>query len=161
MPDRPWAEQEPPEPTPEEWIYGGIRIAQGGAKAHAWLPVGQDPDVELLYPAKRSAALDGAVGSVYTVRVVRHDNGRITKYADHTYLRRHDDADVRARLETRHRLATVELDRRRMEASDKRVSELDAVLAPLLEVAARVGPFDRDAFTVMVLARLNRTWGRK
>ena len=79
MPDRPWAEQEPPEPTPEEWIYGGIRIAQGGAKAHAWLPVGQDPDVELLYPAKRSGGRVGAGGSGVTVRGVRHDNGRRDK----------------------------------------------------------------------------------
>ena len=68
-----------PEPAPEVWTYGGVRVGQGGKRVHAWLDTSGE---ELLF-SRTGARM--AVGSQYTVSVSRHV---IHHTARHPRLRR-------------------------------------------------------------------------
>jgi len=140
-----------PEPIEERWVFGGSRIGTGGKRIHAWVPEGTAvEDAVFFSPSK---GMSPAVGSIYAVQV-RRVGKRVTRFGDPVYLKRSDDEALRGELELAHRLAEVELSRRKQEANDKRATALDEAMAPLLELARTVSPFDRDAFLVMVIRRV-------
>jgi hypothetical protein len=140
------------EPVAEIWVFAGTRVGQGGRRVHAWLPVGTDN--ELWFKAQGSHS----VGSEYTVRVTRHDNGSITKYGTPEYLGRHSDEVVRAKLDTAHRAAETRLRLLALERNDKRHNALDAALEPVCDLIRSASTADRDAILTYVLRRLSRAW---
>lgn len=153
-----------PEPVEELWTFGGVRVGSGNKKVYAWFPAGVTTEKEaLIYPAGKGPM--PAVGGVYRIRVSRTervDKGKTiavtSKYADHRFERRSDDDELRARLELAHRMAETELAAFKREGDAKRDSALTDAMAPLLALAESVGPFDRDAFAVLVLRKLHTVW---
>ena len=148
-----------PEPVVELWTFAGTRVSGSGKKVHAWLPPeATNPDGLLWFPPTKGVA--PAVGAIYRVRAVRSGD-RVTKYGDHSYVERNPDDGLRAALEVAHRCAQTELAAKRMEANDKRSSALDEVMAPRLDRARGVGPFEQAAVLVMVMRRINAVWGKR
>jgi hypothetical protein len=141
-----------PEPAAETWTYGGIRAGKDGKRRHAWL----DPDGEELLFA--SAGGRPAIGSLYSARVTRGDDG-ITLHGTPEYTGSHADQAVRQALWTAHALAQTRLETLRAERDAARRSALDEALAPLLELAAplRTGA-QRDALAAYVLRRIHEAW---
>jgi hypothetical protein len=140
------------EPTEEIWTFGGTRIDAKGHRAHVWVPLGGE---DVLWFKPRGSY---TVGSDYTVQVVRHPDGRLTKYGTGTYHGRHGNDAVRARLEASHRAAETQLRLAALERNDKRHSALDAALDPLCELIKSASMADRDAILAYVIRRLSRAW---
>ncbi|GAB3459142.1 hypothetical protein [Actinophytocola sediminis] len=147
-----------PDPVEETWLFAGTRIGRSGKRIHAWLPLPNDDlDNELYFgPTGRPA-----VGSEYTVKVTRHQEGetaRITLHGNPVYQRQHDDEELRARVEARHRAAETTLRRDQMERSDKRASALEETLEPLVKISSELRATDRDAFLAYVIRKITRPW---
>ena len=141
-----------PEPAAETWTYGGIRAGKDGKRRHAWLDPGGE---ELLFA---SAGGRPAIGSLYTARVTRGDDG-ITLHGTPEYTGSQADQAARRALWTAHTLAQTRLETLRAERDAARRSALDEALAPLLELAAplRTGA-QRDALAAYVLRRIHEAW---
>lgn len=156
------------EAVEELWVFGGTRVA-ARKKSYAWFTLdATDEKDSLEYAAPtKNAGPTPVVGGVYRVRVVRStrvEKGKTiavtSKYRDHAYVDRHEDRELVARLELAHRLAETELAAYRRETDAKRDSALAEAMEPLLTLATTVGPFDRDAFAVLVLRKLHSVWWR-
>lgn len=152
-----------PQIAEETWIFGGTRIDKGGTKVHAWVPAGGagDPDGELWFKAKGSYA----VGAAYTVRVSRTEI-TTTKHGAPVFLSGAGaltgwTPEALARLNADHSAAETRLRLAALERNVKRSSELDAALAPLLDIAGRMTAPDRSAFVAYVTTRLVSAWGRR
>jgi hypothetical protein len=141
-----------PEPVEEIWTFGGNRVDAKGRKAHVWVPANTE---ELLWFKANGSYV---VGCDYTLRVVRHPDGNITKYGTGTYHGQHGDDALRAKLEAAHRAAETRLRLAAMERNAKRHSALDEALQPLLNIITQASPMDRDAILAYVLRRLSRAW---
>lgn len=120
----------------ERWVYGGLRLGDGGYKCHAWSVEGSD--MEPLFGHKRAGLW--AVSGIYTVTVTR-DDGTVYLHDPQSacFAGRVDDQTERECLEaadlaTRTHLAAVAFERKA-----KADPALDQALAPLLAVAARLG----------------------
>ncbi len=87
-----------PEPVTETWTYGGIRAGKDGKKWHAWA----DPAGEAHWFARTGSRM--AVGSHYTARVTRRDDG-ITLHGTPGYAGTQAGQETRAALWTEHTLA--------------------------------------------------------
>ena len=144
-----------PEPATETRTYGGVRVAKGGTRLHAWL----DADGEELLFSRAGARM--AVGSQYTVRVVRHD-GTITLHGAPGYAGSAADEATRRAVWAEHTVAQTRLEMIRAERSAARRSALDEALAPLLQVAAPLRTsIERDALAAYVLRKLHNAWNPK
>jgi hypothetical protein len=122
-----------PEPATETWTYGGVRVGKGGKRLHAWL----DADgVELLF-SRVGARM--AVGSQYTVRVLRQD-GIITLHGTPGYAGSAVDEATRRAVWAEHTVAQTRLEMIRAERSAARSSALDEALAPLWSWLPRCAP---------------------
>ena len=120
-----------PEPVAETWTYGGIRADKDGKKWHAWA----DPAGEEHWFA-RTGGGRMAVGSHYTVRVTRRDDGGITLHGTPEYAGSQAGRETRAALWTEHTLAQTRVEILRAERDAGRRNALDEAIAPLLELAA-------------------------
>jgi hypothetical protein len=132
-----------PEPAAETWTYGGIRAGKDGKRRHAWLDPGGE---ELLFA---SAGGRPAIGSLYTARVTRGDDG-ITLHGTPEYTGSQAGPAAHQALWTAPTLAQTRLETLRA---------LDEALAPLLELAAplRTGA-QRDALAAYVLRKIHEAW---
>ena len=98
-----------PEPVTETWTYGGIRADKDGKKWHAWV----DPVGEEHWFAKTGGRM--AVGSRYTARVTRRDDGGISLRGTPEYAGSQADRETRAALWTAHTLAQTRIESLRAE----------------------------------------------
>jgi hypothetical protein len=143
-----------PGPAAETWAYGGIRADKAGKRWHAWLDAaGQE------HWFARTGGSRMAVGSHYTLRVTRRDDGAITLHGTPEYARSQADEATRRTLWTEHTLAQTRIESLRAERDAARRSALDEAIAPLLELAAplRTGA-QRDALAAYVIRKLHSTW---
>jgi hypothetical protein len=123
-----------PAPSPERWIYGGLRLLDD-KKVHAWLPEltqGQPLGGELLYQHKGS----WVVGGVYQAMVSRFEKLVRLHGSPGPWQQRLDDAATVGRLElldrqSRDALALIALERKA--AKDPALAK---AMQPLLEIAA-------------------------
>lgn len=129
----------------EIWTCLGQRLGRSGKVSYVW----QDADGKELWFSK----LKGTAGGIYEVEAERKPEG-ITVSQAVKYLHRHADADV-IRLEDQ--AAAKEIERSRLEKSDKRIDELDKAIQPLLEVANRTKSYaGRQALIEYVTRRILR-----
>ena len=142
-----------PEPVTETWTYGGIRADKDGKKWHAWA----DPAGEEHWFA-RTGGGRMAVGSHYTVRVTRRDDGGITLHGTPEYAGSQAGRETRAALWTEHTLAQTRVEILRAERDAGRRNALDEAIAPLLELAGplRTGA-QRDALAAYVIRKLHNS----
>jgi hypothetical protein len=146
-----------PEPVTETWTYGGIRVDEDGKKRHAWV----DPAGEEHWFA-RTGGGRMAVGSHYTARVTRRDDGGITVYGTPEYAGSQAGQAARQALWTSHTLAQARIEALRAERDAARRNALDEAIAPLLELAAplRTGA-QRDALAAYVIRKLHSAWSTR
>ena len=136
----------------ETWTALGIR-ALNGKRCSAWVDaVGH----EMLYTDRSSYV----VGGQYTVICRRLDE----KIQVHTPIeasytgQKAADPDQRARWEAESATAAIRLQRAARERKAKGSSELDVLLAPLVQYAARMRTqVQRDEFTAYVINRVARS----
>lgn len=144
-----------PEPTVERWVFGGTRVGQGNRRIHEWIGPGAE---RLHYKASGSYA----VGSVYEVRVVRRDDGGVTKYGTPRYAGEQTaDTELFDELAARHRAAEVTLGLAARERAAKRHDPVEVAITRLADLAARVPPSQRVTFATYVSTRLIRAWSRR
>ena len=145
-----------PEPVTETWTYGGIRADKDGRKWHAWV----DPAGEEHWFARTGGRM--AVGSHYTARVTRRDDGGVTLHGSPEYAGSQAGQETRAALWTEHTLAQTRIESLRAERDDARRNALDEAIAPLLELAAplRTGA-QRDALAAYVIRKLHNAWNTR
>ena len=125
---------------------GPGRTASGGTPGPA--PGGE----ELLFA---SAGGRPAIGSLYTARVTRSDDG-ITLHGTPGYTGSQAGQAARQALRAAHALAQTRLETLPAERDAARRSALDEALAPLLELAAPLRTrAQRDALAAYVLRRLH------
>ena len=141
--------------TEEIFIYAGIRV-KDSKKYNVWIPADEfTPDDPLRgarwYKAGRGA--HAAVGSRYRATIKR-EGAHITLYGTPTYHSQLDDREAVAKLQAAHQAHNTKVRAMAMEASDKRNSEIDTALAPLLELAAHIPPMERDAFALLILRKI-------
>ena len=92
-----------PEPAEETWTYAGVRVLDG-KRQHAWL----DPAGEELLFGRTGGSM--AVGSHYTVQVIRRDDGRITLRGTPLYAGSAADEATRRALWAGHTAAQTRLE---------------------------------------------------
>lgn len=142
------------EQTEEVWVFAGVRVTAERKRVFVWVnpsePEGSDYR-ELWF--KGSGRMQ-VVGAEYRVTVTRKPGGGLTRHGAPVYIGRHADDAFRAELEARHRANDAKYRLVQMEESDRRSSALDEALEPLLTVAAKLPPGDRDAFAMFVLRRV-------
>jgi len=146
----------PAGPATEQWTYGGLRVGKGGKRRHAWLDPG---GAELLFSGTGSGA---AIGSHYTARVTRDDDGAITLHGTPEYAGTQAGEPARRALWAADTLARTQLETLRAERDDARRNALDEAITPLLEVAAPLRTSaQRDALAAYVIRKLHSTWGTR
>jgi hypothetical protein len=143
------------EPVTETWTYGGIRADKDGKRWHAWV----DPAGEEHWFARTGGRM--AVGSRYTARVTRRDDG-ISLHGTPEYAGSQADRETRATIWTEHTLAQTRIEALRAERDAARRNALDEAIAPLLELAAplRTGA-QRDALAAYVIRTLHNAWNTR
>lgn len=149
----------------ETWVYAGTRLKgeKGTGRFDTWLPLPlpDDKDSHVNYrilkfdrEIKRSHL---AVGSEYDVTVIRGTDG-VTLCGNPRYIGRHDNEELRAKLQALHLAAEAEIKVRGMAAADKADSALERALEPLVAIAAETHTLQRTAFVAYVMDRLMRAW---
>jgi hypothetical protein len=143
-----------PEPAAETWTYGGVRADKHGKKWHSWLDAaGED------HWFARTGGGTMAIGSRYTLRVTRRDDGGITLHGIPEYAGSEADQVTRQGLWAQHAVAQAQIEARRAERDAGRRNALDEALAPLVDLARslRTGA-QRDALTAHVIRKLHNAW---
>jgi hypothetical protein len=135
--------------TVETWTCEGRRWSQHRAKLYTvWRrPNGEDATF---------IKVDGVLGSQYEVTISEPD-GTLTLHGTPRYLGPAPDLDSaqRAVWELAEKQARTDQETHRLQASERRRSEIDQALEPLLAVAGRVrGYSSRKALADYVTARL-------
>jgi hypothetical protein len=142
-----------PEPVEERWTYAGVRVSKDAKRQYLWL----DPTGEELILARAGGSL--AVGSSYTVLVIRRDDGTIAVRGTPVYAGLAADEATRGALWAAHTAAQTRLELIRAERNAARRNTLDEALVPLLEVAAGLRTSaERDALAVYVLRKIQHAW---
>lgn len=144
-----------PEPHEETWLFAGSRYGRRGTRVHAWLPQPDDDFHNELWFRPRGQP---ALGSEYAVRVTRKPDGEVTMHGQPNYRGRHENDELRARAEARHRAAETTLRRVQLQRADKRASALDAALEPLVTISGELRAPDRDAFLAYIIRKITRPW---
>lgn len=145
----------------EIWVFGGIRFDEDVKKTtEIWLPLPANLDKTYIFPLGKDKGHAHCVpGTEYEVKIDRHADGSVSLY-DNSARRvgRHEDEEMRAIIEARHKAAQTILRVQRMEAADKKESALDEALEPLLAIAKGMIPPHRDAFLAYVIRQIARVW---
>jgi hypothetical protein len=146
-----------PEPAAETWTYGGIRADKDGKKWHAWLDAaGED------HWFARTGGGSMAIGSRYSVRVTRRDDGGLTLHGIPEYAGTAADETSRRGLWAEHTVAQAQIETVRAERDAARRNALDEALAPLVDLARslRTGA-QRDALAAYIIRKLHNAWSTR
>lgn len=138
--------------TTEEWIYAGVRVL-AGKRTHGWI----EPSGRMRYYVDKGNLV---IGGLYTVSVTRTDKNVMRGQPVYTGRMIDDDA-LRRQYFVEEHAAKTKLSAITNERNDAKVtaSEIDKMLAPLIEVAASLtSQYDRDAFSMLVLRRIQSAW---
>lgn len=141
----------------ETWMFAGSHTDDKGKRSHAWLPLpAKDLSGQLIYDVQGSGLL---VGGEYVVYVYRED-GHVWKRGKPApvYVGLHENAELRALAEARHKAVEALIRTRRRVASDKRDSALEDALAPLTAISAKLHPTERTAFLAYVIQKITKPW---
>lgn len=144
----------------ERWVYGGVRPGNKWAKAAVWYDANREPAT--FKPKAGQVTL--VIGGVYQVEALRNEEGHITtaRLSNPEYVGRHDDTSWIAELEAGHQAGQIQIAMAARQRSDARRSELDKLIAPLEDLAARfVSPADRDALAMYVTRRIQTARARR
>lgn len=136
----------------ETWVYAGERVAKAGKRAHVWID--QDgAGVELWYANYKTIV----VGGRYEIGVERTEQ-TIRVHGKPRYIGLHEDNELRARLEVQHLAARNQLTDATRQRNDARQKALDDALAPLLALASKCSPFEREALLAHIIRRITAAW---
>jgi hypothetical protein len=136
-----------PEYTPEQWVYLGVHPDK--STSYMW----RTPTEETLVYAHKDMR-SRALGGVHVIAVRRVD--------EHIYVSggpswtgewAEDSAQIQLTSERRE----ANLRAKKLLANTSRLATIDEALAPLLEVASRTMPLDRDTLVTYVTRRLYAT----
>jgi hypothetical protein len=134
----------------EIWTYAGRRESNG-KRYYAW----HDGHGEERFYAKVSA---GTVGGKYALMVTR-DGERVSVYPEPRYTGEKVDEPTRREMEALDIAAVALLAAQARDRNDARRKALDAAVAPLAQIAAKLRfGHERDAFLAYVIRRLSQPW---
>ena len=143
-----------PQAATEVWTYGGVRVGQGGKRAHAWLDASGE---ELLF-SRAGARM--AVGSQYTVGVSRHRH--VTLHGTPAYAGSAADEATRRAVWAEHTVAQTRLEMIRAERNDARRRRPGRGPRPAAGAGrpARTSA-ERDALAAYIIRKLHNAWNPK
>jgi hypothetical protein len=146
-----------PPPSEEFWLYAGRRIGRTGQPVDAWVPNEDGTGDVVLYAAGRGPG--HVVGASYRVRVDRHDPGTMMHGAPEFHRGQVASMELRVEWAARDMATRARLSAQRRERAAARHNDLDELIEPLRQVAAKLRTAaDRDALVAHVLRRLISTW---
>lgn len=149
-----------PEKSKEIWLYCGLRLLSGDGKVcDSWCELDADGAAVLSKPhlfarGKGRNAHSFTVGGEYTATVTRESDAEMTLHGPPIYFGKHADDGVKARVAAAHQATRITIDRKALEAHDKRRNPLDDALNPLIELYRTVPYPQRDAFAAYVMRRM-------
>jgi hypothetical protein len=143
-----------PEPTPERWLYAGVRRSARGKRVTCWIA----PEGRTLSFAERTASY--VIGAAYTVKVTRQDDGSVTMIGDPQFSEANAaPQDQAAEWATADRIARTKLANAARERKAARQNALDEALEPLMAVARTYrNRTDLDALSAYVLGQIHSAW---
>lgn len=140
-----------------QMIYAGRRATRK-LLGYAWIEPGDGYDPTIFDKVKGEA-----VGYLYTMRVVRDENGRVASaYPNPTYTGdRYDDPEQVATWQAIDQAARADDRRRLAENRAKKAPELDAALDPLRAILHHAKNVDEaDTILSLVRSKLLNEWAR-
>lgn len=144
-----------PEPTVEQWIFGGVRVLND-KRVHAWIDKEITPETgrERLYTAKGKFV----IGGVYEVKISR-DGGKMAMIGEPKYTGETANYEDRRLLWAKESAALTRLSALSRERNDAKQNALDEAMEPLIEVARKLRTgAEKDALVAYIIRRIYSPW---